>query len=402
MSRVAILTAIILGLIVLGTRVIAPTPVFAGGATCSASPDSVVIGGVINLTCSGFTPNSIVNSYVVDDTGFAENGNENYSACLVGVNATRGSAKVNEAGVAHYIWYTQNGVNTCPFTNYAGYANHLGAYTVVVQELDGKGNIVAIAKVEVRITSNASTVSGAILATDGPGISGGTLTVYGAGFAPNEIVNLWFTRPGNCSGQGEPFWTGVSAFDPSVWDIGGIFGAGSIKADSSGAFVSVYSLVDHHGTAFPCLGTWSVTAHALGSGVGAETTFLITGNSVTENAKVWTLEDRVPSNQSVDNPRREGITVHVYGSGFPAGGHVNCWYTRPDGTVYIAFPAVGENPSFTVGADGTFAAFVSSFTGDIRLQGDQPGTWAITCHTSDGKYTGIAHFVVYPLPFIDP
>lgn len=402
MKRVALLiSAVIIAAFFIFSHSAAPA--FAGSADCSASPDSVVVGGVINITCSGFTPNSIVNSYVVDDTGFAEVGNENYSACLVGLNATRGSAKVNEAGVAHYTWYTQNGVNTCPFTNYNGYANHLGAYVVVVQELDGKGNIVAIAKVDARITGNGNTYSGGILSTDGPAISGGHVTVYGAGFAPNEYVNLWFSRPGNCSGQGNPYWTGVSAINPGLWSIAGIVGPGSVKADNSGAITAVYELWADGGRTLPCLGTYQVTAHALGSGVGAETSFVINGNSVTENAKVWTLEDRVPSNQSVDNPLRDGIGVHIYGSGFPAGARVTCWFTRPDGTVYRGFGATEADPeSFTVGADGTFTGFRTTFTGELAYQGDQPGTWAVTCRTTDGNYAGIAHFVVYPLPFIDP
>lgn len=407
MNRFRIFAAIILGaLLTVSATVLTPSHVFAGGANCSADPSTIVIGGVVHITCSGFDPNTIVNSYVVEATGFSEVGLSNYAACLAGQNAhSTDSSKTNELGNATFTWYTQDGKDSCPFGSYNGYANQLGTYTVVIQELDGKGGIKYAGTTNVTITGNGNTVTGALLGTNGPAISGGTLTVYGAGFAPNEAVNIWFTRPQSCSGLGDWYYTGVSAFDPSLWTGGGVSGAGSVKADSSGAFSAVYLLSDGH-NAYPCIGTWHVTAHALGSGRGGETTFEISGNAVSENAKVWTAEARVPSNGNItaNCTGKCGIAVHVYGSGFPAGSRVNCWFTRPDGTVYHGYgvESYGTSSAPTVGADGTFSGLTLTYSANVTYQGEQPGTWAVTCGTPDGKYVGIAHFVVYPLPFIDP
>jgi hypothetical protein len=390
---------------------VAGTTHAAGGAQCDASPSVAQVGTVIHISCTGFDRDVLVNAYVVEPTGFSEVGRSNYAVCLVGTRTNSfydSTSKVDESGTAAYNWYTQDGsrMNPC---NYEGYANQLGTYTVVVQELDGKGGIKYAGKVNVTLTGNTETHTGAMLDIANAVYSGDVFTLSGSGFAPNEYVNVWFTRPADCSGLGWWYYTGVSAFSPSGWSGAGILGPDSVKADENGNFVATYSATDYAGS-YPCLGQWSVTARALGSGLGAEAQFTMKGKSISGNASVWTDESSVPSigqrSACWGGQDQCGVAVHVHGSGFPANSVVNCWFTRPDGVVYDALTPGASSYSnyaaFQVGAGGQFSGLASTWTSDVGYQGEQPGTWHISCGTPDRKYSGAASFTVYALPFVDP
>jgi hypothetical protein len=369
------------------------------------------VGSVIHISCTGFDRDAIVNAYVVESTGFSEVGRSSYAVCMVGTRTNAfydATSKADESGTAAYLWYTQDGSGT-NFCGYDGYANQLGTYTVVVQQLDGKGGIKYIGKTNVTLTGNGKTHTGAWVSVDEVVYSGDDFLVHGSGFAPNEYVNVWFTRPADCSGLGWWYYTGVSAFDPSQWAGAGVYGPGSVKTDEQGNFTASYSATDHDGS-YPCLGKWSVTANALGSGVGSEAQFTMRGKTIAGNAWVWTDESMGPSigqNASCwGGDAKCGVTVHVYGSGFPANSTVNCWFTRPDGTVYFGLvPGANADTShaaFKVDSSGGFAGVVTSWTSYIGYQGEQPGTWNISCGTPDKKYSGAASFTVYALPFMDP
>lgn len=402
-----VLFGIIMGAVLLAALLVSPSSAAAGGVSCGADPSAVVLGARITIRCTGFDPNTFVNSYVVEATGFSEVGRSNYTACMFGTrtpNNGNGTSKTDEQGAATFYWYTQDGSGNPSFCSYDGYANQLGTYTVVVQELDGRKGVKLAGKTQVRLLGKAVSYTGATLTTDAVVHVGSNLTVNGSGFAPNEAVNIWFTRPLDCSGLGWGYWTGVSAFDPEHWTDAGVVGSATVKADAAGNFTAKYLF----GTlptdnAYPCLGMWAVTARALKSNRGAEAQFVVRGNSVANNARVWTDEASVPAiGQKFGGEL--GIGVHVHGSGFPAGARVTCWLTRPDGVVYDS-RTIGNYKVSTVvvvGADGTFSLLALSQTSDIAYQGEQPGLWFVSCRTTDGKVSGIAQFRVFSLPFADP
>lgn len=384
----------------------------AGGVDCSADPNVAVVGSAIHLVCTGFDRDAIVNAYVVEPTGFSEVGRSNYAVCLVGTRTQtfyNSTAKADESGTAAYVWYTQDGSGKGNPCEYYGYANQLGTYTVVVQQLDGHGGIKSAGKVDVTLTGNGETVSGAQVHVDEVVYSGDDFMVHGSGFSPNEYVNVWFTTPASCSGMAWWYYTGVSAFDASRWEGAGVYGPGSIKTDENGNFTADYSAQDHDG-AYPCLGSWSVTARALGSGLGGEAQFTMQGKSIAGNAWLWTDETNVPAiGQKYacwGGGDDCGIAVTVHGSGFPSNSAVNCWFTRPDGVVlYGLVPGANSDDShaaFKTDGSGGFSGLVTSWTSDIGYQGEQPGTWHVSCGTPDQKYSGAASFNVYSLPFMDP
>lgn len=409
MSRVALALTLLVCLILITAGGLSGVARAAGTAQCTADPVSAELGTLIRITCSGFDPNVLLNSYIAEDNGFSEVGRSNYAACLVGTRYNpdyMGVSKTDEAGNATYLWYTQDGTGSCPNENYLGYANQVGGYSVVIQQLDGHGGLAHSAMVHVSLYGPAETYSGASLTITDPVTSGGSFTVSGTGFVPGEMVNLWFTRPANCSGLGDWYWTGVSAFSPSSWEGGGISGPSAIKADASGSWTVTYLASDGF-NAYPCLGQWMVTARALVSGRAGEASFSVQGKSIAENARVWVAETSVPSTGGQFNCYTSscGIGVHVYGSGFPAGGVVNCWLTRPDGVVATGFvpgDLYGHSATFKVDAGGNFAGSVTTYSAESGYQGEQPGQWAVSCGTPDSKYSGSATFNVYGLPFIDP
>ena len=384
----------------------------AEGVLCSADPSVAVLGSAINIWCKGFDRDAIVNAYVVEPTGFSEIGRSNYTVCMLGTRTTdprNSTAKADESGTAAYVWYTQDGSGGAYPCDYTGYANQLGTYTVVIQQLDGMGGIKYAGKVEVTLTANPEIVGGAQVHIDDMVYSGDHFMVHGSGFAPNEYVNVWFSTPASCSGMTWWYYTGVSAFDPSEWEGAGVYGPGSIKTDENGNFAAQYSAQDHDG-AYPCLGGWSVTARALGSGRGAEAQFTMQGKSIAGNARLWTDETSVPAiGQKYacwGGDPECGVAVTVHGSGFPANSVVNCWFTRPDGvSLYGLVPGENSDDShaaFKVDGSGSFSGLVTSWTSDISYQGEQPGTWHVSCGTPDQKYSGAASFTVYGMPFMDP
>ncbi|MGB8643636.1 MAG: hypothetical protein WCF84_00220 [Anaerolineae bacterium] len=386
-----------------------PAPVAAAGpVVCSANPSVAELGTRVSVVCSGFDRDVIVNTYVVDPTGFVEIGADNYTACFINSQGQSGkSGKANETGTASFSWYTQNGVNTCPTRDYAGYANQIGSYTVVVQQLDGRGGIAAKGTVQVLLTATPEALSGALIAPVEPSVKvPGSLTFIGSGFVPGEAVNLWLTRPAACSGMGVGYWSAMSAFSPSEsWgDVGGANGPATVKADPAGNISATMDFVENQENEMPCLGTWALTARALKSGRGDMTTFEVVGTGPLNNATVWTEESSVPSigqTYAYTTSPLYGVGVHVHGSGFPAGAHVNCWFTRPDGTAYSGYSEPGFNTTSTVvDASGAFSVVTLTYTSEIGWQAEQPGTWFVTCATPDGKYSGTAHFDVVAL--MDP
>jgi hypothetical protein len=232
------------------------------------------------------------------------------------------------------------------------------------------------------------------------------LTFAGSGFAPNERVSLWASIPSNCSGMGWNYWSAFGAVDLSEWGPdAGITGESNIRADSHGAFATTVLMSDTYYETFPCLGTWALSARSLKTGVGAIAYFEVVGESVASSAMVWTDESSVPAiGQMYDCYGRGcGIGVHVNGSGFPAGSQVTCWFTRPDGTLYIGWNLVGTNSdagSFKVDKAGIFKGVALTYTSENGYQAEQPGVWSLTCGTPDKRYVGLATFNVFS--FIDP
>jgi hypothetical protein len=369
-----------------------PTPVAAATtAVCTTNPSSAVVGTRINTTCTGIDPNVIVNTYLVEPTGFTEWGNENYAACFMNAQGGSGhSGRTTGSGSVGFVWFTQNGVNTYPKTDYSGYSNQIGTCTVVVQELDGVGGIKTKGTTKVTLMGNSVSITGAFVAPTAPFVNVlDSLTFIGSGFAPNEAVNLWLTRPADCSGIGFDYWTGPGAFAPSpvnhVWgDLSGVSGPSTVKTDGAGGFAATIQFGNPDRGEMPCTGLWALTSRALGSGLGAIIQFEVRGNAVLSNALVWTADSSVTSIGQMYGCGTHGcgIAVHVYGSGFPPGSHVNCWFTRPDGTTYNGRSASGNgNTSALVDGSGKFSALTLTFSWENSFRGEQPGRWAVTCAT---------------------
>ncbi len=357
------------GLIILFALLFLPLllagPVHAATATCSANPVSGPPGTAFSITCSGFTGNAVVNSYVVEPDGRAVSGSQ-----IVGFtsNIGNGSVLTDSAGRAAFVWQSAGG-------GAAGFADQIGTWTWVVHELAPGGIIAAEGHVAVQVTGNPVSYAGAALTVEPA--AGTTFNFTGSGFVPLEVANIWVTTPANCSGRIDV--EGASALEPSVQGLlDGLLGPSSVKADSAGNIA--FSLVF---TPRACRGIYAVTARALGSGIGGTVNFQVTGNAITTNASLAAMPDTVTAIAPF---------LTLLGSGFNPGGKVNCWTTRPDGR---AFDVGGAS----VESGGTFSLSIhaSGFDSFWPFSSEEPGIWYATCAAPGGGTIAVTSFMVTSL-----
>jgi hypothetical protein len=361
---------IVLFAVVLGLALTA-SPVYAGGASCSASPTAGPPGTTFTFFCSGFDGNTILNVYAVEPDGRA--------VAALQIDGFQGDTnnpvKTDVSGNASFSWTSAGGGSE-------GFAHQIGSWTWVAHELGLGGSIIAQGQATVQISSVSELHSGASLAlalTQILSQGARSYTFGGSGFARDELVNIWVTLPADCSGRFNV--DAASADEPSFQGFyDGFSGPNTVKADEDGNIAFTLTFFSQ-----ACRGFYTVTARALGSGAAAEAGFEVTGDAVSPEA-VYTLAVS-PSAVSALNP-----FITLLGGGFDGGDAVNCWTTRPDGRVFPVGSAVTD-------ANGNFALTVhaSGFDSFAPFASEEPGSWTATCRDPSNGDTAIASFTVYGL-----
>lgn len=373
MRKVAIVVlALVLGALAFSVPAVTHA---AAGALCWADSYELAQGDSTGVYCTGFSPLTMINVYLVEPDGTA---------------AYYADVKSDAAGNVAFGW--GNGVK-----NQFSYL--LGTYTFVVQELGLGNQVLTFGKIEIRNIGDGDHVSGAYLETDAKSYdrASQSVTLRGWGFAPGEIVSAWEQQPALCSSYTAHYVDGKNgATFENIDEVRaeGTYGIFDIKADSSGAFVisGIYFAQD-------CEGTWRIAARGNTSGLGAYTEFVITGPAVATNA--WL----VPSKSSVG---AFNDTIQFWASGFGANEILNCWTTSPDGRA-IPFGIPGSLDQIKVGADGS--GVISLTTGSHIISPDDPffngvtvqpllsegslGVWKMSCNGLASGTTAIAEYTVY-------
>lgn len=348
-------------------------PAHAAGASCTVEPASGPPGTRFQIYCTGFTPNTHLNTYVVEPDGRAVSG-----AQVVGfrsVLGATGSARSDPYGNAWFWWQSQDGREPLPFGG--TFAHQLGDWTWVIHELAPGGAVALQGQVTVHLENSPWEQSGARLAVSSKDKV--NWDFVGIGFLPNEAVNTWVTLPVNCSGRTDV--EAASAEDPwlsGVFD--GFYGPSVVKADEDGNIE--FSVLFRPEA---CRGEYKLTAYAPGSGRGAEVAFTVEG-MVPQLGSGQTLMT-APATVDALAPR-----LTLLGSGFSANAQVNCWTTRPDGRSF----AVG---TARTDASGSFALDTSASGGDSNapLASEEPGIWSATCRVPNTDDAAFAVFTVFAL-----
>jgi hypothetical protein len=347
--------------IVLWSFALAGQTAHAGsGAVCQANPSSGVPGTRFEMSCAGFTPNTYVNTYVVEPDGRAISG-----AQVAGFNSNVGNGNIltDKNGVARFSWQSEGGMH-----DFGGgsFAHQLGSWTWVVHQLGSAQNVVASGQVQVKLENANWEQVGATLTASSSNWS--TFHFSGAGFWRDEYVNIWVTLPPNCSGRASV--EGASADDPYYQGLfDGFFGPNTVKANERGeiAFTILF-------TAQACRGEYHATVYAPGSGYSAITAFTVKGDTIAVSS------DRriIAAPPSVDalNP-----VLTILGSNWRANAVVNCWSTRPDGRSF-------DVGTVTADAAGSFALdiHISGTDSEAPYASEEPGLWSLTCRApADGS-----------------
>lgn len=348
----------------------------ASGALCSADPFAGPPGTRFHLVCSGFSPNTYLNAYLVEPDGRAVSGGQ-----VVGFTSNVGNGNIltDKDGNAEFWWQSQNGSIEQP--GGGAFAHQLGQWTWVVHELGPNRAVTIQGEVSIRIQAYAWEQSGATLTATSTNLM--NYGFSGAGFVRDEYVNIWVTLPPNCSGRANV--EGASADDPFFQGLfDGFFGPSTVKANERGEIS--FSIVF---TARACRGLYSVTTYAPGSGYGAITQIEVGGQAVPNSPGAAIAA--MPSSLDALNP-----VLTILGSGWSAGDAVNCWSTRPDGRSF----AVGN---VTADAGGTFAldALISGGDSFAPLASEEPGVWSLTCRAPGTGKTALTQVTVHALT-VDP
>lgn len=340
-------------------------------ADCSVSPSHGIPGTVFAFSCSGFTPNTIVNVWVADPSNVGMTGNDAPGA--------PSNVKTNGNGDASFTWQSASHLT-------GNFASELGVWNWFVQELCfGKPCIVGSAIVTIDGFAEAHT--GAYLTvtpdrgtvfTDSlvPGEVGTIFAFHGWGFAPREYVNLWYAQPPMCDTSDLYYSDSARSY-------------GTVKASDAGEID--FTLARGY---FDCTGTYTMTARALGSRVGAEASFVLVGHAVNLNGGEGALT--VSPNPVSANLRHFEYAFTVSGSGYSAGEVVTCWTLRPDSRSGDPFDGKAD-------ASGTFSATAIGDNLDAAMPfwSAQPGSWIVTCRGNASSIAETGHFTV-TAPLLDP
>lgn len=342
------------------------------GARCAADPSAGPPGTKFEITCTGFTPNTTVNAYVVEPDGRAISGIQ-----IVGFqsNVGNGSILTDKDGAARFSWQSESGARELTFGG--SFAHQLGNWTWVVHQLGAAQSVITSGQVQVSIESSNWEQMGATLTASSEQSSAQHFS--GSGFWRDEYVNIWVTLPPNCSGRANV--EGASADDPYYQGaFDGFFGPNTVKANERGEinFTIVF-------TAQACRGEYHATAYAPGSGYGAITVFQVKGNAISSFAarRITTA----PLSLDALNP-----LLTILGSNWRAGEAVSCWSTRPDGRAF-------DLGTLTTDANGNFAldTHISGFDSVAPYASEEPGVWSITCRSVQDGDTALTTIPVHAL-----
>jgi hypothetical protein len=336
------------------------SPAQASGATCSANPPSGPPGTAFSITCSGYSSNAIVNTYLIEPGGRAVSG-----AQITGFVSALGNGAVvtDKNGTASFTWQSADGA--------LGFANQFGSWTWVVHQFAPGGAVAAEGQMTVHLTNDYEIHPRAVLAVKPVG--GTTFNFVGTGFVPFEGVNTRVTPPPNCSGRDS---AGASAVGPlGQGSFAGYSGPSSVKADESGNIA--FSLVF---TSQACRGSYTVAARALRSGIGGEVTFRVRNTAITTDMLLAATPDSVTAIAPF---------LTLLGNGFPASAVVSCWTTRPDGHIVPVGNASADS-------SGNFALSIhaSGFDSLWPLASEEPGIWYATCGRPNGSVLATTSFMV--------
>ncbi|MCG3141574.1 MAG: hypothetical protein HDKAJFGB_02880 [Anaerolineae bacterium] len=366
-----IFAALVLALIALGS----PMATYAAGASCWADSYQLAQGENTGVYCTGFSPLTYVNVYVVEPDGTA---------------AYYADVKSNASGEVTFAW--GNGVKNV-------YSLLLGKYTIVVQQLGLADQVMYSDQVEIENVGDGDHVAGAYLSASQEvyDITADSVTLHGWGFMPGEVVTLWIQKPALCSSYTSHYVDGNNGatFEniPNL-EIEGTYQVDDIKADSAGAFTTVRNFGSG-----ACLGTWRYAARGNTSGWGAYTDIALTGPAVSTNAWITTNKDMVGAFND---------TIQFWAAGFGANETLNCWTTSPDGRA-IAFGLPSSFDEIKMGPDGSgiFSLTTGSYIispDDLFYFGDSVtpvlsegslGVWKMTCRGLASNTTAIAEYTVY-------
>jgi hypothetical protein len=358
------------------------TSALAGSAaSCSVSPTHGLPGTNFAFSCSGFSPNTIVNIWASDPSGVAQ-------AAGV-VPGAPNSVKTDAGGSASFVWTSPGGTNHpiyTPFPFAVDFAVELGDWTWYVQQLCyGKACIVGSATVHID-SGSLETIAGAnVTVTPSSGFFGdkpGSATTFhlvGSGFAPGEYVDLWVTQPPGCDTDNNFFSSSADSLNTFTNELV----PNSLKADASGTIAISFTLFSEN-----CVGTYYVTARALGSGAGGIGWFTVTGAGITGTfGETHTLTVNPSAVQG--NLLPEAFAMTVSGSGYAPGEGVSCWVTRPD---------TRTEGSFNGKADASGSIAIAAIGADIQsvwpLWSAQPGEYTLTCRGNSSGVTQFGHFTV--------
>ncbi|MBI4673977.1 MAG: hypothetical protein HY741_20210 [Chloroflexi bacterium] len=353
----------------------------ADGARCYADPISGPPGTKFQISCTGFSPNTTVNAYVVEPDGRAISG-----AQIVGFGSNVGNGNIltDQEGTASFAWQSQDG--TRELTGGGTFAHQLGDWTWVVHQLGAASSVLARGEVRVTLESANWEQVGATLTASASGAAVGdavTFNFNGSGFWRDEYVNVWVTLPPNCSGRASV--EGASADDPYYQGLfDGFFGPNTVKANEKGeiGFAVLF-------TTAACRGEYSATVYAPGSGYGAIATFQVSGKTIAPSSTRHLIV--VPDAVDALNP-----LLTILGSNWNVNQAVDCWSTRPDGRSFN----VG---SATADANGNFALdiHISGFDSTAPYASEEPGVWSVTCRAPSNGDTAVTTVTVHALT-VDP
>lgn len=353
MKRVLIALITLLALVAL-VAVPAKTTQAGTGAWCVSDPEKIAIGETATIICYGFTPNAHVWAYGVEPDGAA---------------AAIGSFKTDEEGSVAFSFASKVG-------NVVSAA--LGTWTIVVDQLGPADTIVKHAEGRVHVTGGTEGVSGAYIWTDADQYTKGDwMTLYGSGFAANEVVTIWADYPnGDCSSTtlhvppilNFPIGFGISTL---LW--------GNVKADANGDFSFTTTFFDEE-----CEGAYRLVARGNSSWWGDETWVTAVGHSVTESAWMWASKDLVLGLND---------TVSFSGQGFGANEVVSCWLRSPQNQVLpvIHIPEIKSDN----GGDFSFSIWTGSYFPGFEVASEGAlGVYAMTCRGNTSDALAISEFTV--------
>jgi hypothetical protein len=314
------------------------TPAVAAMATCTASPGSGPVGTIFTITCTGFQPGEATTAWLTEPDGATFS----YNPSFAGADAV---SKTDASGSAAYRFPTKS-----PFGAVA-----LGGWALTVKTAS------AIGIGRFNLTGGTEGVSGATLRNvDG--------TIMGSGFAPGEIVTVWFDYPkGDCSAT----WFEGPGLSTVLY--------ADYKTDAAGAFSFVFDPFGVVKTS--CMGTYHIVARGNTSHRGGDTYWSSLNHPVTESAGLVASPSRVLSFRGF---------ISFSGSGFAPSETVTCWETSPQGAVLPS-----DDHKANGAGEFSFGFMTGADYGSVTPSEGALGDWAMTCRGNSSGRNAIARFIVF-------